>query len=232
MAINKPFFAEANGYSSRLDHPFSMVVSGPSNSGKSFFVSNLIRNADKIFSVKMDNLVYIYSCWQPLFDELLKIRPINFIQGLPASLADDSILPVTANNLLIIDDLMNDASSNIEVQNVFTQYVHHRNLSCIYLMQNLFVQGKTSRTISLNTNYMVIFKNSRDNYQISLLARQIYPGNARYFLEAFREATSRPYGYLLVDYKALTPDCFRLRTDILSDTPVVYIPKKNIKQSK
>lgn len=225
MAIN-PLFSEANGYSARLQHPFSMIVTGPSNSGKSFFVSDLISNADKILSVKIDNIVYIYSCWQRLFDELLKIRPINFIQGLPASLADDSILPVSANNLLILDDLMNEACNNIEVQNVFTQYVHHRNLSCIYLMQNLFIQGKASRTISLNTNYMVIFKNSRDSYQISLLARQMYPRNTGYFLQAFVDATSRPYGYLLIDFKAMTPDCFRLRTDILSDHQVVYVPKK------
>lgn len=227
MATNT--FNEANGYHSTLQHPFSMVVSGPSNSGKTHFVSQLIENADKIFSVKIHNFVYIYSVWQPMFDQLLKIRPFNFIQGIPASLADDTILPVSANNLLILDDLMNEASNNIEVQNVFTQYVHHRNLSCIYLMQNLFIQGKASRTISLNTNYMVIFKNSRDNYQISLLARQMYPGNVQYFLQAFKDATSRPYGYLLIDFKAMTPDCFRLRTDILSDTPVVYIPKKPTK---
>lgn len=220
-------FRDADGYRQTLQCPFSMVVSGPSNSGKTHFVSSLIENADKIFSVKIDNLVYIYACWQPMFDHLLKICPINFIQGLPTSLADDSILPVSSNNLLIIDDLMNDACNNLEVQKVFTQYVHHRNLSCIYLMQNLFIQGKASRTISLNTNYMVLFKNSRDTYQISLLARQMYPGNVRYFLQAFKDATSRPYGYLLIDFKAVTPDCFRLRADILSDRPVVYIPKKH-----
>ena len=55
---------------------------------------------------------------------------------------------------------MNDASNNIEVQNVFAKYFHHRNLSCIYLVQNLFIQGKASWTNSLNTNYLVLFKNT------------------------------------------------------------------------
>ena len=62
------------------------------------------------------------------------------MNGLPESLCDDVLLPPEKNNLLIIDDLMNDASNNLEVQNVFTKYVHHRNLSCIHLVQNLFIQ--------------------------------------------------------------------------------------------
>lgn len=142
-------------------------------------------------------------------------------------MCDDVLLPPEKNNLLIIDDLMNDACNNIEVQNVFTKYVHHRNLSCIYLVQNLFIQGKSSRTISLNTNYLVLFKNPRDKYQITLLGRQMFPGNTKYFLEAFNDATSSAYGYLLIDYKAETPDHLRLRTALLSDQMVVCIPKKH-----
>ena len=125
--------------------------------------------------------------------------------------------------MLIIDDLMNDASNNVEVQNVFTKYVHHRNLSCLYLVKNLFFQGKVSRTINLNTNYLVLFKNPRDKYQVMLMARQMFPRNSTFF--SFEDATSVPYGYLLIDYKARTPDHLRLRTDLLSDVPVVYVSK-------
>ena len=215
-----------HGFDARLQHPFSLVVSGPSNCGKTFFVKDIVTNAERVISQRFDNVVYIYSCWQPLYDQLLKIRDINFVNGLPESLCDNVLLPPDKNNLLIIDDLMNDASNNIEVQNVFTKYVHHRNLSCIYLVQNLFIQGKASRTISLNTNYLILFKNPRDKYQVTLLARQMFPGNTKYFLEAFNDATHPAYGYLLIDYKALTPEHLRLRTDILSEHPVVYIPKK------
>jgi hypothetical protein len=33
--------------------------------------------------------------------------------------------------------------------------------------------------------------------------------------EAYKDATSRPYGYLFLDYKQTTPDEFRYRTNIL-----------------
>ena len=75
----------------------------------------------------------------------------------------------------------------------------------MYLVENLFMQGKTSRTIILNTNHMVLFKNPHDKYQILLIARQMFPWRTKYFLEPFTDATSTPYGYLLVDFKATTP---------------------------
>lgn len=215
------------GFDARFQHPFSLVVSGPSNCGKTFFVKDIIANADRVISQRFDNVVYIYSCWQPLYDQLLKIRKITFVNGLPESLCDDDLLPVTQNNLLIIDDVMNDACNSLEVQNVFTKYVHHRNLSCIYLVQNVFIQGKASRTISLNTNYLILFKNPRDKCQIMLLARQMFPGNTQHFLESFNDATHLPFGYLLIDYKAMTPEHLRLRTSVLSDHPVVYMAKKH-----
>ncbi|ROJ73033.1 hypothetical protein DPX16_1217 [Anabarilius grahami] len=165
-------------------------------------------------------------CWQPLYDELLKLYAIKFVEGLPESFNDDDLLPVTKTNLLILDDLMNEAGENKQVEKVFTQFVHHRNLSAIYIVQNLFAQGKTSRTISLNTNFMILFKDPRDAHQVAVLGRQMYPGNAKYFMECYQDATSRPFGYLMIDYKAKTPEQYRLRTGLLSDRQVVYLPKK------
>ena len=98
----------------------------------------LIANADKVVSDKIENIVYIYDCWQPLYDELMKIKNIKLIEGIPDRL-DDDILPVTKNNLLIFDDVMKGASNSHLVEKVFTQYVHHRNLSAIYLVQNKYV---------------------------------------------------------------------------------------------
>ncbi len=84
---------------------------------------------------------------------------------------------------------MQQASANSELQRVFTQYVHHRNLSAIYIVQNLFVQGKSSRTISLNANYMILFKNPRDVNQVAMLRRQMYPGNTKYFMECYHDVS-------------------------------------------
>lgn len=131
-------------------------------------------------------------------------------------------VPLNSKNAAVV---ARDTSGNLEVQNSFTKYVHHRNLSCLYLVPNLFIQGKVSRTINLNTNYLVLFKNPRGKNQILLLARQMFPYKTKYFLESFNDATDAPYGYLLDDFKAKTPDNLRLKTDMLLGHPVMY--KKN-----
>ena len=48
--------------------------------------------------------------------------------------------------------------------------------------------------------------------------------------EAFADATSTPYGYILVDLKQDTPEDLRLRTYIIPDDGVqyVYMPKVEI----
>jgi len=216
---------ETGVFDCRLQHPFSAVISGPSNSGKTFFVKTLMYNSDKMCSVKFDNYVYIYTCWQPLYDELLHAFDIKFIENIPKKLDDDSLFPPGKRSLLILDDVMGQAASNSEVEKIFTQYIHHKNMSCLLLIQNLFFQGKSTRTIGLNTNYLIIFKNPRDKQQIGVLGRQMFPGNTKFFIEAYQDATSLPFSYLLIDYKTQTPERFRLRTDLLSDYPVVYVQK-------
>ena len=111
----------------------------------------------------------------------------------------------------------------IRVTDIFTKYSHHLNISVIFVTQNFFY--KNNRTMSLNAHYLFLFRNPRDASQIAFLARQMYPGNSKYMLKAYQDATSSPYSYLVVDLKADTDDRHRLRSGIFSDEPnYVYLP--------
>ncbi|XP_077148125.1 uncharacterized protein LOC143808871 [Ranitomeya variabilis] len=127
---------------------------------------------------------------------------------------------------------MESASENCEIEKAITKYVHHRNLSIFYLIQNIFCQGKKSRTINLNTKYMVLFNNPRDKLQILTLARQMYQGKTRFFLEAFEDATREPYGYLLVDLRANTPEDLRLRTGLFPPALPAMFKRKTLLKSE
>ena len=78
---------------------------------------------------------------------------------------------------------------------------------------------------------MVVFKNPRNASQMSHLARQMYPGRVKFVEEAFKDATSVPYVYLLVDLKQDTPE--DMRTTIFPDDGVqyVYLPKERVRGS-
>ena len=105
------------------------------------------------------------------------------------------------------------ASKDQRIVNLFSRSSHHRNLSVI--VQNLFHQGKGSRSISLNSHYLLLFKNPRDKLQILTLAKQMYPGQTDFFLNRYGEAVKKPFGYLLIDLKTTTQDNCRFRTNVL-----------------
>ena len=61
---------------------------------------------------------------------------------------------------------------------------------------------------------------------VANLARQMYPGKSTLMVEAFKNATSAPYGYLLIDLKQEIDDKLRLRTGIFpGDVQYVYLRK-------
>ena len=73
-----------------------------------------------------------------------------------------SSLNSSTNNLIVLDDKMSSMGDSALLSKLFTEGSHHRNLSVIYIVQNLFDKGKSHRCVSLNAQYLVLFKNPRD----------------------------------------------------------------------
>ena len=118
-------------------------------------------------------------------------------------------------------------STDDRVVDIFTKISHHRNFSVVYLTQNLFYKNKQTRTQSLNSHYIILLKSARDAIQVANLARQKYSGGkSAFMIEAFKNYTSAPYGYLLIDLKQEADDKLRLRTGIFpGDVQYVYLRK-------
>ena len=202
-----------------LLHPFTCLISGPTGSGKSSVVKKLIRQS--AIEPKPDNIVWLYLEDQPLYKDL---KNVEFIQGIPDDL--ETMFQANRNNLLILDDLMTHVHSDPRLTRLFSVGSHHRNLSVIFIIHNLFHQGKEMRNLSLNSHYIMLFKNPRDSLQVATLARQMYPGKSKFLIEAYQDATKDSYGYLLLDLKPTTPEILRVRTNILpTEVPVVYVHK-------
>ena len=83
-----------------------------------------------------------------------------------------------------------------------------------FTIQNIFSQGKQSRTISVNARYLFLLKNPRDQQQVEAFGRHVYPRKSNTFSEAYERATMRPHGYLVGDLYPTTQDSCRLRTNI------------------
>ena len=99
---------------------------------------------------------------------------------------------------MILDDLLTDVYSK-QVCEQFTRSSHHRNISVILIIQNLFHKGRFCRDISLNSHYIVALKNVRDKKQFMYLANQVYPEDSLGLYNAYLNATQEAFGYLIQD---------------------------------
>jgi hypothetical protein len=198
-------------------HPFTAIVAGPSGSGKTVFTTKFIENASKLINPSPQKILWCYGEYQKFFNTM---KNVEFHEGLPDLASFDG----QQRTLLIIDDLMHETDDR--VSKIFTRVSHHKDLSVLYLTQNLFYGSKQNRTMSLNTHYLILFKNARDATQISHLAAQMYPGKSKFLIEAYHDATSTPFSYLLIDLKPDTEDKLRVRSNIFpEETTYVYVPK-------
>ena len=206
-------------------HPFTMLIAGPTGSGKSTFVKRVLeRMSTLIPDTKFDKIVWCTgSNYTPMIHGIpnLKVQ-----RGIPADIDE---IATGQPCLVILDDLMHDANQDSTVSDLFTKQSHHNNISVILITQNIFHQGRQSRDISLNCKYFVLVKNPRDQKQFGVLARQMWPSRWRDVEQVYKDATHNPHSYLVIDCAQDTHDCVRLQTDIFADDYLctVYVPDVN-----
>ena len=110
----------------------------------------------------------------------------------------------------------------------------HRGMSTIYIKHNLFHQSKLVQDVEFQNTHIVLFKSPRDVMQVSTLSAQLGLGSE--LVDWYRDATSVPYGHLLVDLSPQTDDRLRYCANIESVPSKVHIPdllkQSLLKQSK
>ena len=218
-------------------HPTTVLIAGPTGCGKTQFLLKVL--SSKAIQPAPQRIVCVYGEWQSAYEEMSRIAKqlgvkLEFVNNPTADAMADLYESFNANvrNLLILDDQMANHQIRKDqggsLTKLFAQGSHHRNLTIIYIVQNLFNQSREMRNVSLNSHYMVLFKNARDKTQVRTLGQQMHPRDPHFLLGAFEDATSKQHGYLVIDLHPTAEDSVRIRTNIF-DTTIVYQPAKPIK---
>lgn len=162
----------------KFQTPCAISISGPSQSGKSEFIVQLIKYQSQLFSSNFTKIFYcvpetLSLSSNPIFDSLKKYAPnIQLIIGLP----DVSKLQLKFDKLpklIIIDDLMTEFLSSHEMVRLLSVEVHHFNISTIFTLQNIYAPSRFGTTLSRNINYKVLFCNRLDLREMRNLSIQI-----------------------------------------------------------
>ena len=179
----------------------SIMIAGPTGSGKTRCTS---RRPEKSSTVTVFTRTY------------LTLYPGVPIESEIEEFADGE------HDLIVLDDLMHEVLNSKTKELMFTRGCLHRKLSVVFITQNIYGQGKSARTITLNCWYMVLFKNMGGTSQIQTLGRQLFPGKSPLLTEAFDDATKEPFGYLLNDLTPRGKNEYRLMTQVFRDEDIVY----------
>ena len=172
------------------------------------------------------NLLYQHS--QTLDDVMQKeIESLDFVRGVNFEIID-SLKNNGTKYLLIFDDSCEEIFNSKAFVDIATAG-RHPGLSTIYNKHNLFHQSKLGRDVELQNTHNVLFKSPRDVMQVTTLSTQLGLGSE--LVDWYRDATSAPFGHLLIDLSPRTDDRLRYCTNTGSIHSNFYIPER-LKQSK
>ena len=228
------------GFDARFQIPSNMMIVGPTSSGKTTWLKNLLKYKKEYFNVEPEVMILFYKEHQKIYDEMQDIMidgkdvrkdfPVfKRYYKTPKSVEElKEILiayPKSIPKIVVFDDHLDEVGPALK--QLFTVLTHHYTCFTIFLSQTLFDKTKELRTLSINTQYMVLFNNPRDRMSISQLAKQVYPGKVDLLNQAYQRATKgRSYGSLLLDFHQRQDDRIRIRSHIFPEEypTTVYMP--------
>ena len=211
---------DQDAWNYRFVAPFSWVISGSSGAGKSFMLAQFIKNHKRLIVPEQKRLLVAYRHKQRLYDDFSNHIDTRFMN-------EPGIIPKPSElqnaDILIIDDLM---KSMDEALDYFCIHSHHLKINVVFITQNFYAPGM--RTLSLNSNYLTIYKNPRDSSQINYLSKQLEPKNSKLVIDAYAMSTERPHGYLHINCRQKCHKFFKYRDNVDAyDNCSVFVSKED-----
>ena len=140
-------------------HRTTIQVFALSICGKTKFVLRILK--EHIVKPFPTPILWVLLEWQPNYEQARAFYPyIEFVGGWTDKL--NARLRQDEKNLLIIDEQMAKAGDSKTLSNLFTKGAHPTNFTAIYLIKNVYNKTKSQRTVSVNTHYIMVFRNERN----------------------------------------------------------------------
>lgn len=212
----------------KFTNPFRFVIAGPSCSGKSTLIRDMILNRSRSFKEEPKKIIYFckhkHSVSQKI-KHLVEIRT-NF------PVEDDFQNSSKQCIWMILDDMQEEAVKSSLISDAF-RHARHENISIILVLHNLFSQRKESREISLNMNGVFIMRSVRDLTQIKVLSSQLTPHMPDKLSKIYFNYITTPYSYIFVDLEISQSELFRYRSRVFDSIAVeIFVDQKQLSSLK
>lgn len=219
----------------RWSHPSTIMIGGPSSSGKTQLTNSILINKDQLFSPIPKKVILYYREWQQIYaswktDGLVQ----EFYDILPEEEEFRERLDLQGEgSLVIFDDMFLDIEKNKNFfDNLFCVNSHHLKVTVILIVHNLFT--KNLRTLSLNCHRFFLTQSLRDKGQLQALARQAFPGKSEFVVEAFDDSMAARYGHICLDFSPGCSSTLRVTSNWFAEPSAIncYLYKPGLKSSR
>lgn len=189
----------------RLPHPGNMGLFGKSRSGKTTFISKLVKYRDMVYSLPENGKfktgwLFYGSVWQPLYDEMAKDEDIRFSKGLPVKRFDEVVPVGDRPALIILDDLRIESSADDRLKTLVSKDSHHLGFSVVISFQSLFPGGREAVNVQRQYDFNVFFNFPGNSNLITKLAAFTEDRkDAKQLFEIWKKWTGERGGYMLID---------------------------------
>ena len=128
---------------------------------------------------------------------------------------DSAFKTVSGNDrdLAFFDDSCDDILESASFANLETAG-RHKGVSVIFFKHYLYRQGKYCVTVDKNTTHVVILKSPRIGRKLKILGSELQVADSAFLEAAYQQATSIPFGLLLIDLATTCHDSLRFCTRI------------------
>jgi hypothetical protein len=226
----------------KLKSPFALSISGPSMSGKSHFVLNLLQNHKTMFDCIFQRVIYC----QPssfihtsnvYFNNIKAIFPsAELVSGLPSISRLHLDITGAPPTLLIIDDLQTEFLDSIEMLHLLTAQINHFQISCIFTLQLYYAKSRFGKSLLRNVTYKCFFLNRLDRRELRYISMEIAPNSPNFMESNFNflfENFPRYSQYVLIDgHFASTIPHLYVRSNLFPEKdnitrPIIFFPNPN-----
>ena len=223
----------------KFKSPFALAISGPSQSGKSHFILNLLKNHEQLFDCVFQRVIYcqpssLVHTSNAYFSSIKAIFPLaELISGLPS--VSKLHLDITGSPpaLLIIDDLQTEFLNSIEMLHLLTAGVNHCKVSCIVTLQSYYGKSRFGKSLLRNVTYKCFFLNRLDRRELKYISMEITPNFPNFMESNFNflfENFPKYCQYILIDghFASSIPNLY-VRSNLFPEKdnvirPIIFFP--------
>jgi hypothetical protein len=217
----------------RLHVPSTIIISGPSQSGKTTLIERLLTE-DDCFQQNFNEICWVHAphaANNRLFEQLKDRLPIRFCEGYPdRELSDNKLFESVGPNLLVLDDVFVCPNTTYKsLFDLFNIISHHQNITVILTVQNLAgatpSQKSCLSTLLRSCSYLILFCSRRMTPVFRYISSNFFPGEQYRVLNPFQESLrtlESLHSYFVFDFVSKDED-LRIRCGGLVPSHRCYI---------